>query len=58
VAWWDANVSVRESPGGKDGGASRANMRSTVSMAQAESETKVNHQQVARWRKGVTARHA
>ena len=48
VNWWNVNVSVRESAGGKDGGASRANMRSTVSMAEAERETRINHQQVAR----------
>ena len=49
VAWWAVNVTVRQSPGGKDR-ASNADQRSMVSVEDATRETHISQQQVSRWR--------
>ena len=48
VNWWNANVSVRQSAGGGKRTVSNADLRSTLSMAEAEAETWIKQQQVAR----------
>jgi len=48
VNWWNVNVGVRHRPPG--GKSVSADLRSQLSMAEAEAETQINHQQVARWR--------
>ena len=53
VAWWKAKVSVRESAGNNQRKRSRADLRSTITMAKAERATKIAHQQVSRWRNGL-----
>jgi hypothetical protein len=50
VAWWDAHVGVRQSPGGKDR-ASNADLRSMLPATKAETATGIAQQQVSRWRK-------
>jgi hypothetical protein len=49
VAWWDANVGVRQKAHSKV----NADQRSPLSLAKAESETKITQQQVSRWRNGL-----
>jgi hypothetical protein len=46
VNWWDVNVGVRLNTNSKV----RADLRGPLSMAEAEAETQIKHQQVARWR--------
>jgi hypothetical protein len=53
VAWWTANVGVRQSAGGQKHTVSRADLRSTLSLDKAEAETRIKHQQVSRWRNGL-----
>jgi phage N-6-adenine-methyltransferase len=48
VAWWDANVGVRQSPGANK---SNAALRSIISAAKAEEATGIAQQQVSKWRK-------
>jgi ParB family chromosome partitioning protein len=49
VEWWDATVTVRQSPG-RGGNKSSAD-RGSISAAEAERMTSISHQQVSRWRK-------
>ena len=53
VAWWDQTVGVRLRPGGSDGGALNADLRSTVSKDDAEAQTGISQQTVSRWRKAL-----
>lgn len=55
VAWWRANVSVRQSPGGADR-SSNADRRSMLSKDDAESATGISQQQVSRAAKRLAKR--
>jgi hypothetical protein len=48
VAWWDANVSIRESPG--RGGLKSNTILNSIPRVEAEKLTKVSQVQVSRWR--------
>jgi hypothetical protein len=55
VGWWDAKVSVRHGPGGRKGdGSKNADLRSLLSKAKADAETRIIEQAAyVTWRKGV-----
>jgi len=51
VGWWTHEVGVRHRPPG--GKSVNADLRSQLSKAKAEAETKITQQQVSRWRNGL-----
>ena len=55
VNWWEGAVTVRQSPGTNQH-SSNAELRSTLSKSDAESETGISQQQVSRWRKRLKDR--
>jgi len=57
VRWWREVVTVRQSPGGADR-ASNADLRSMVSLVQAEDLTGITQQQVSKWAKRLQDREA
>jgi hypothetical protein len=53
VDWWDRKVGVRLRTGDNQHKRLNADLRSTISKAKAQAETKITQQQVSRWRNGL-----